>query len=161
MFFVVDRVRMCRMINLTRDDRSKPKQDTDVPFFRIEAQGEQLRLTGRNVEAVIPATVYEAGVLFLRVTLFRRLLATMAENPTIAIQVTSEGLHFGDTKSLWDVGDMLLYVDPAQAPPVHPAESQSQPPSMKGTANPPPEKSSAKAPCSPTWIHSANLNVGG
>jgi len=142
MFFVVNRVRLRRTIDLTRDDRRKAQQGKDGPFLRIEARDGQLRLTGRRVEATIPATVYEPGVLFLRVTLFHTLLAMMTDTRTMAIQVAVDGLHFGDTKLPWDVGDMLLYPDPAHAPAVHPEESLPLP--EKVVVDPPPKAESGE-----------------
>ena len=44
------------------------------------------------VEADFPATVYEPGVLFLRVTLFRRALQALAGMKQLAIQVNNDGM---------------------------------------------------------------------
>ena len=123
MFFVVDRPRLQRIIAITRDDRRPKQQGRHGPFFRIEANGDKLKLTGRNVEAEFPATVYEPGVLFLRVTVFRRLLQALTGTKELAIQVNGEGLFADNVRLSPDVGDMLLYVDPAKAPALHPDES--------------------------------------
>jgi len=131
MFFVTDCARLERPINLARDDRRKADQTDRGPYFRIEASaGGRLRLTGRQVEAAIPATVYEPGVLFLRVTVFRLLLTTMRDEKTLAVQVNAEGLSVENVRLSLDAGDMLLYPDPAMAPAIHPAERQHTPPTQ-------------------------------
>src|SRR5205823_11810678 len=122
MFFVVDRARLERMIGLTRDDRPKDRFTDGGPYFRLEADEGHLRLTGRRVEAQFSATVYEPGVLFLRVTLLRDLLATMRDAPTLAIQANTEGVFIENVRLSLDVGQMLLYPIPASAPQRHPAE---------------------------------------
>ena len=81
----------------------------------LPAGGDRLKLSGREVEAEFPATVYESGVLFLRVTVFRRLLRTFTGEKTITIQANEEGLMFGDVRLPLESRDMLLYPDPAQA----------------------------------------------
>lgn len=77
MMFVIDKPQMQRMIAIVRDDRTPATQGAAGPYMRIEASGGSITLTGREAEATFPATVYEEGVLFLRVTLFRRLLGTI------------------------------------------------------------------------------------
>lgn len=124
MLFVVDKPRLQRMIALTRDDRKKKDQGKNGPFFRIEASGERIRLTGRQVEAEFPATVYEPGVLFVRVTMFRRALQVVTDTPTIAIQARGEGIDIENIHLAVEACDMLLYADPARAPKVHPDEVQ-------------------------------------
>ena len=132
MFFVVDRARMERMINLTRDDRRKAEQTGCGPYFRIEASADGcLRLSGREAEATFPATVYEPGVLFLRVTVFRLLLTTMRDEKTLAVQVNAGGLVVENVTLSLEAGDMLLYPDPAPAPAKHPAEHIKYPPEKK------------------------------
>ena len=122
MFFVVDITRLQKMIALTRDDRGRGKQRKKGPFFRMEARGSTLRLTGREVEASFSATVYEEGVLFLRVTVFREQIAMIRGRGMLTIQVQADGLHFGDTTLRLASAEMLLYTDPATAPPRHPQE---------------------------------------
>ncbi len=135
MFFVVDKARLQRLIALTRDDRSPGEQGKAGPFYRIEAGDGRLRLTGRQVEAEFPATVYEDGVLFLRVTLFRRALQLLPATEQIAIQVREDGLHVGDVTMPLDNNDMLLYLDPARAPKRHPEEvADDDPPAPKPPA---------------------------
>src|SRR5687767_2916524 len=113
MFFVVDRPRLQRMIAITRDDRGKDQQGKHGPFYRIEASADRLKLTGREVEAEFPATVYEPGVLFLRVTIFRRALDLLKGVKTLAIQVNQEGILLDNIQLPLEPGDMLLYLDPA------------------------------------------------
>lgn len=130
MFFVVDRARLERMINLTRDDRRRAQQTDCGPYFRIEASADgHVRLTGREVEACFPATVYESGVLFLRITVFRNLLGTMRDTKMVAVQVNADGLIVENVHLSLDAGDMLLYPDVAAAPIRHPAERIEYPPS--------------------------------
>ena len=63
MLFVVDKPRLQRIIAITRDDR-RPKDQTNTgPFFRIEASGDHLRLTGHQVESKFPATALRNGKL--------------------------------------------------------------------------------------------------
>ncbi len=122
MFIVIDKNRLARLIAITRDDRRPKERGENGPFLRIEAGGDSIRITGRQVEAIVPATVHEPGVLFLRVTLFRRLLRAMSAPGFIAIQANQDGIMFGDTRIAPNAVDMLLYVDPATAPLIHPAE---------------------------------------
>src|SRR5207244_12806994 len=98
MFFVVDRPRLQRMIAITRDDRTKDQQGRSGPFYRIEASGERLKLAGQQVEAEFPATVYEPGVLFLRVTVFRRALQLLAGMKMLAVQVNQDGLFLDNMR---------------------------------------------------------------
>lgn len=74
MLFVVDKPRLQRMISIVRDDRTSAAQVDGGPFLRLEANDDRLKLAGQIVEAEFPATIYEPGVLFLRVTLLRRVL---------------------------------------------------------------------------------------
>lgn len=127
MFVVIDKLRLSRLIAVTRDDRRPADQGSSGPFFRIEASGQELRLSGRQVEVTVPATVHEPGVLFMRVTLFRRHLKKIPEKGFIAIQADAQGLAFGDTHLPPDSLDMLLYTDPAIAPDRHPAERDDGP----------------------------------
>src|SRR5215212_2396180 len=123
MFFVVDRPRLQRIIAITRDDRRSDQQGRAGPFYRIEARGERLKLTGRELEAEFPATVYEPGVLFLGVTTFRRALQLLTGMKTLAIQVNKDGVLLDNIQLALGVGDMLLYVDPTKAPERHPDET--------------------------------------
>ncbi len=122
MFFIVDKPRLQRMIALARDDRTPADRKGGGPFFRIEASGGQVKLTGSQMEVEFPATVYQEGVLFLRVTLFRKALRTVTNTPTIAIQVSPQGLHFDVFTLKMGGPDMLYYADAATAPAVHPGD---------------------------------------
>jgi hypothetical protein len=129
MLFVVNKSRLQRMIGITRDDRSANTQEADGPFLRIEANDGHLRLTGRVVDAEFPATVYEPGVLFLRVTKFRRMLRMMTVKGLgmreLTFQLNRDGLTFGDVHLPFEIGDMLLYPDPQTAPGQHPQDRLS------------------------------------
>lgn len=128
MFVVIDKARLGRLIAVTRDDRTRRSRAADGPYFRMEAAGDSLRLTGREVEVTVPATVHEPGVLFLRVTLFRRMLKALPERGFLSIQVNGDGVAFGDTQLSLNALDALLYPDPATAPERHPAERDGGPP---------------------------------
>jgi hypothetical protein len=122
MFFVVDKPRLQRLIAITRDDRKPSQQSKAGPFFRIEARDEKLRLSGRETEAEFPATVYEPGVLFLRITEFRSVLADIPDQSTITIQANAQGLFIDNVWFDLASNDMLLYPDPENAPLIHPSE---------------------------------------
>lgn len=123
MLFVVDKPRLQRIIAITRDDR-RPKDQTNAgPFFRIEASGDHLRLTGHQVEAKFPATVYDPGVAFLRVTMFRRALKLVTDTPTVTIQIRGDGIDIENMHLPVEGSDLLLYLDPAKAPLKHPDET--------------------------------------
>ena len=74
------------------------------------------------MEAAFPATVYEEGVLFLRVTMFRKVLRAVVPSDQIAVQVREDGRHVGDITMPLEGNDMLLYLDPTRAPERHPTE---------------------------------------
>lgn len=124
MLFVVDKPKLKRMIAIARDDRSRSSKKKLDPFLRLEAAGGTLLISGDTVEIEIPATVYEPGVLFLRTTLFRRMLnaLTIDEMKTrfLTFQVHEDGLRFEDVRFGFDRLDMLLYPDPTTAPRHHP-----------------------------------------
>lgn len=136
MFFVTDKPRLQRLIAITRDDRDAASQSRGGPFYRIEASGDRLKLTGREVEAEFPATVYEPGVLFLRVTLFRRALGMVTGEKTIAIQVGADGVLIDNMRLPLESNDMLLYPDPAKAPQRHPEELLGPLPEFHGADGP-------------------------
>lgn len=124
MFFIVDKPKLQRVIGIVRDDRTPPTQWAAGPFLRIEAREGALRLDGLEVSATIPATVYEPGVLFLKITHLRRILAMISGQKMISIQVNGEGLLLDNVTFPLESGDMLLYADPAQAPARHPDDVQ-------------------------------------
>lgn len=127
MFFVIDKPQFQRVIAIVRDDRRKEDQGLAGPFLRLEARDDYLKLDGLEVSAKIPATVHEPGVLFLKVTLFRRLLRTFKGEKFLTIQVTADELLMGYVRLPLESNEMLLYPNPAQAPPVHPAVALSEP----------------------------------
>jgi hypothetical protein len=122
MLFITDMQRLRGAIRITRDDRTAVDRGKDGPFYRIEASGDRIRLTGKEVEAEFPATVYEPGVLFLRVTLFRWALADIRDQPMIAVQVNAAGVHVDNVCLPLESNDMLLYADPTRAPQRYPME---------------------------------------
>lgn len=93
----------------------------------MEASGQSLKLSGREVEVTVSATVHEPGVVFLRVTLFRQMLALLPEKGFIPIVAAANGITFGDTRLTPLAVDMLLYADPATAPLLHPEERGDMP----------------------------------
>src|SRR5262245_14542814 len=92
MLFVAERLKLQRNISIVRDDRSKKTLGSAGPFLRLEANDEYLKLDGLEVSAKFPAAVYEPGVLFLKITIFRRLLGTFTEERFLTIQVTADEL---------------------------------------------------------------------
>jgi hypothetical protein len=66
-------------------------------------------------------------VLFLKATQFRRLLPTFKGAKFLTIQVTSDELLMGYVRLPLESNEMLLYLDPNQAPPVHPGVSLEKP----------------------------------
>lgn len=129
MFFVIDKPQLQRIIAIVRDDRRKEDQGLAGPFLRLEARDAYVKLDGLEVSAEIPATVYEPGVLFLKATLFRRLLPTFKGEKFLTIQVTADELLMGYVRLPLESNEMLLYPNPDQAPQVHPslALSPSEP----------------------------------
>ena len=107
-------------ISIVRDDRKKKNQGLAGPFMRIEAGDDVVRLNGVSAEATVPATVYEPGVLFLKVTAFRRLLRSITGEKFVTVQVTDEALLLERIRLPLHANEMLLYCDPATAPLVHP-----------------------------------------
>lgn len=116
MFFVVDKPRLQRMIYIVRADRTPSKQGDNAPFLRLKASENELTVSGDRVSATFPATVYEPGVLFLRTTLFRRLVQTCRGEEFLSFQVTGEGLRFGNVLMPFKGSDMVLYPNPDTAP---------------------------------------------
>ena len=127
MLFVIDKPQLQRVIAIVRDDRRKEDQGLAGPFLRLEARDDYLKLDGLEVSGKIPATVYESGVLFLRATLFRRLLPTFKGEKFLTIQVTGDALLMGYVRQPLESNEMLLYPNPDQAPPVHPAVALAKP----------------------------------
>ena len=65
------------------------------------------------------------GVLFLKVTVFRRLLRTFKGEKFLTIQVTGDELLMGQVRLPLESNEMLLYPIPDQAPKVHPSVALS------------------------------------
>ena len=128
MLFVIDKPHFQRVIAIVRDDRWKKDQGFAGPFLRIEARDHYVKLDGLEVSGKIPATVYEPGVLFLKVTLFRRLLRTFKGEKCLTIQVTGDELLMGYVRLPLESNEMLLYPNPNQAPPVHPGGASLEKP---------------------------------
>lgn len=116
MLFVVDRPRLLRMTAIVREDRSPRRQGVDAPFLRLAAKNGELTVASKKASATFPATVYEPGVLFIRPTLFRRLVRTFAEEKFFTFQVTRDGLLFGDVRMPFEDSDMVYYPNPDDAP---------------------------------------------
>ncbi len=116
MFFVIDRPHLQRIISIVRDDRTPSRQGTNAPFLRFAAIEDELTVSGDDVDATIPATVWEQGVLFIRPTVFRRLLSTFKGDKHFAIQVTETELHMGNVSLTYNPDKMRLFVDPTKAP---------------------------------------------
>ena len=136
MFFVVDKPRLQRIISIVREDRSRSR-DAGIPYLRLKAENTELTISGGGcVTATFPATVYEPGVLFVRTTLFRRLVRTFRDEKFLTFQVAEDGLHFGNVRMPFEGSDMVLYPNPADAP-------ESWPP-------PPPQAEQIPEPKQPT-----------
>ncbi len=121
MLFVINKSKLQGALSIVRDDRTKKTQGPAGPFLRMEANDNSLKLDGNNVSAIIPATVYEPGVLFLRATVFRRMLRTFKKQTFLTVQVMSEGMLIENVTLSLEDQDMLLYVNPDQAPRFHPS----------------------------------------
>jgi hypothetical protein len=128
MLFVVEKAKLRFNISLARDDRTAKSQWSAGPYMRMEANDDYLKLDGLEVSAKFPATVYEPGVLFLKITLFRRLLAIFKDEPFLTIQVADDELLMGYIRMPLDSNEMLLYPDPSQAPQRHPSTLFPPPP---------------------------------
>ena len=90
MLFVINKRSLGTAISVVRDDRRKKTQGFAGPFLRIEASSDSIQLDGLSASASIPATIYEEGVLFLKVTAFRRLLRSIVGDKFVTIHVTDE-----------------------------------------------------------------------
>jgi hypothetical protein len=118
--FVVNKPEFEHAISVARDDRRKDIQGRAGPFIRLEAKDDYVEVEGLEASARIPATVYESGVLFLKVTVFRRLLRTIKGEPFLTIQATTNELIIDKAHLPFEANDMLLYADPERAPQTHP-----------------------------------------
>jgi hypothetical protein len=127
MLFVVNKQELQRAIRLVRDDRTKKSWGLAGPFMRLEAKNDHIKVEGVAAFVIIPATVYEPGVLFLKVTAFRRLLGTFKGEKFLAIQVMADGLLLDNVRLPLEENEMLLYAVPDQAPKLHPSLTLSPP----------------------------------
>jgi hypothetical protein len=117
MFFVVDKPRLQRMIAIVREDKATSQQGLDSPFLRLAAIESELTVASSMGAATFPATVYEEGVLFIRTTRFRRILQmTPAKSKFVTFQVTTDGLCFCDVFFPFNGEDLVLYLNPSEAP---------------------------------------------
>lgn len=121
MLFVIDKIRFQKFIAIVRQDRKPSLQGKDSPFLRIQAEKDIVEIASSQAKASLTATVYEPGVLFIRTTLFRRVLqATPTVDQFITFQVDKEALVFADVRMPFENSDMILYTNPAEAPPTYP-----------------------------------------
>lgn len=104
--------------------------------------------------------MYEPGVLFLKVTMFRKLLPTFKGEKFLTIQVMGDGLLMGHVRMPLKPNEMLLYPNPEQTPQVHPSvvlsaalTSKSKPkyPSWLQW-NEPPDAEVKKCENYPSWL---------
>lgn len=126
-FVIVDRAKLVRMLDVTRDDKKRGarKPPDEPPYLRIAATSDgKLNLKGLEVEGTFPATVYEPGVLFIRARSFRDVLADMREERMLTIQASADELAYGNVHMPMAGADILLYPDPATAPEHHPGDRQ-------------------------------------
>jgi len=116
MLFVVDLPQFKRLLSIVRDDRTKKSQTLGGPFLRLEVRDNQLKLDGHTASAQVPATVYESGVLFLKVTAFRRLLGSISAEKFLTIQVTADSILMDRIRMPLGPNEMVLFDDTEQAP---------------------------------------------
>jgi hypothetical protein len=117
MFFVVDKSRLQRMIDIVREDRAGDITGQNAPFLRLEASESELTVSSSRASETLPATVYEEGVLFIRTTKFSRVLKiTRAKEQYVTFQFTEEGLRFCDVLLPFDAESMVYFPDVSGAP---------------------------------------------
>ena len=120
MLFVLDKIQLKKMIRIVREDRPRRRQDDDeevgIPFLRIEARGNEVWVSSGRTAAGLAATVYEAGVLFVRTTFFRKFIGTFVGDQFLTIQANEAGLHVGNARVDLEAADMVLFPFPEQAP---------------------------------------------
>jgi hypothetical protein len=118
MLFVIKKRDLQHALSVVRDDRNQRKHPGS--FMRLEARHDYLLLSSWDASAQIAATVYEPGVVFLRVKILRRLLPTIKHSKFLEIKVTADEMLLDNVRLSLAVDDKLLYDDPQSAPPVHP-----------------------------------------
>jgi DNA polymerase III sliding clamp (beta) subunit (PCNA family) len=127
MLFVVDKSRFQKFISIVREDRKRSQQISVSPYLRIRADKDEVEVSSSDTSAFIKATVYEPGVLFIRTTLFRRVLrATVINEEFITFQVDKDALVFADVRMKFETNDMVLYMNPDEAPPTYPPPLEEQ-----------------------------------
>jgi hypothetical protein len=136
MLFVVKKTEFEHAISIARDDRTQESRGHKGPYIRLEANGDYVEVEGLEAAGQIPATVYESGVLFLKITIFRRLLRTICGEKFLTIQATADELIVDRARLPLEANDMLLYADPHRAPRVHP----DQVPLVRPVSTPRPQK---------------------
>lgn len=136
MLFVVKKTEFEHAISIARDDRTQKSQGRKGPYIRLEASDDYVEVEGLEAAGQIPATVYEPGVLFLKITVFRRLLRTIRGEKFLTIQATADELVVDKARLSLVADDMLLYADPGRAPRVHP----DQVPLVRPVSSPRPQK---------------------
>jgi hypothetical protein len=151
MFFVIDKPGFQRVLSIVRDDRTKEMQGLDAPFLRLEAKDDCVKLDGLTVSAKFAATVYEAGVLFLKVTTFRRLLRTVKAK-FLSIQVTAKELVMDSIHMGLEPNEWLMYADPDRAPMAHPSVTLA---ALEARPEPPPQPEPPKRQL-PFWLEWKN-----
>ena len=121
MLFVIDKIRFQKFISIVRQDRRASLWGQNSPYLRIQAEQDNIEISSGEVTGSLKATVYEPGVLFIRTTLFRRvLMATPTDQPHMTFQVDKEALVFADVRMPFETNDMVLYTNPAEAPMTYP-----------------------------------------
>lgn len=127
MFYVVNKVQLERAIGILREDRKRKRQGLKGPWLRMEASDRgQLILATRLEDASMPATVYEPGVLFLKVTAFRRLLHSIEGQQQVTIQVNERGLLMDNIEMPFKANCFMLYENPASAPRICPLDKGAE-----------------------------------
>ena len=125
MFFVVDKARLQRMINIVREDRTEGRQGQNAPFLRLKASENELTVSSSRASETLPATVYEEGVLFIRTTKFCRVLQiTSKKEQFVTFQFTEEGLRFCEALLPFDTESMVYFPEISKAPENWPARGQ-------------------------------------
>jgi hypothetical protein len=107
MLFVIKKRDLQQAISVVRDDRKKRKHPGS--FMRLEARHDYLSLSSWDASAQISATVYEPGVVFLRVKLLRLLLPTIKYTKFLEIRVTADEMLFGNVRLSLAAYSMALY----------------------------------------------------
>lgn len=125
MFVEIDRKRFLKVLDIARDRRpsGRASRVDETPYLRFAATSDGvLTLTGLSVEVSVPATVHRPGVVFLRASTFRQLIAALHQAPLLVMQMTREGLEFDGITVPFEGGDFEFHPDPSVAPVLHAAD---------------------------------------